>query len=139
MCEKPSYNEATTQTASVSINRTIRVCRYRHPRALLEDKTGHEFIGVVTYRFSKLMKANQTTEITATIVATVFINDWMANFRIPSKVSTDNRPQLTSKFFQDIFAELGVKPLRPKDHPQINGRVKRSNATTVSGLRPYVA
>lgn len=66
----------------------------------------------MTNRFPKLAKATPMTETTAIKVAIVFIKHWIAKFGLPSKVFTDNGPQLTSKFFQEIREELGVKRLK---------------------------
>lgn len=72
---------------------------------LPRTKIGNQFVVVMTNRFSKLTEAIWTTKTTATTVATIFINDWVANYGIPSKIMTDNSPQLTSKFFQEICVE----------------------------------
>lgn len=62
------------------------------------------------------------------------------NFGILLKVLTDNGPQFTSKFFQEIFEELGVKPLTTTEcRPETNGQVERFNATIILRLCHYIA
>lgn len=46
-----------------------------------------------------------------TTVGTIFINDWLANFGIPSKVFADDSRKPTTTGFQVICEELVAKSL----------------------------
>lgn len=92
MHEKPSYNEETTLTATVSSNCIITVCCYQYPWILSKTKADKRFIAVVKGRSSTLTKATLMTRTSSTRVANIFINDWVANFRIMFKALTDIGP-----------------------------------------------
>lgn len=66
---------------------------------LPKTKTGTHFILVMTDLFSNITKATSSTNTTSTTVPTIFVNNWVANFVIPSKFLTAIGPQFTSKFF----------------------------------------
>lgn len=90
--------------------------------------------------FSKLTKATLTTKKTAITVATILINDWIANFGILSRVLIDNGSQLTPKSFQAIHKELRLKLLIVTEYyQQRNGQVNRLKGTIVSRHRHYIA
>lgn len=74
-------------------------------------QAGNQFNVVITGRFRKLIKVKPTAKTTATTVAQVFINDWLASFGIEAKMLTNNGPQLTSTVFQSICTDLQVIPL----------------------------
>lgn len=74
-----------------------------------------------------------------TVAATILIHHRIANFRIPSKVSTDNGAQLVSKVFQAILEELMVNPLTGKKFdPKASVRVQRLYATILLELCYYI-
>lgn len=59
---------------------------------LTEAKDGNEYIVVTTDRYSKPNKVLTTTKTTATRTANIFMEHWVANFRISLTVLTDNFP-----------------------------------------------
>lgn len=73
-------------------------------------KTDRRVIVVIIERLSTVAKSTPTTKTKATTVATIFSNDWIANFGIPSKVLTKNGPLFKFKIIQTFSKELGSKP-----------------------------
>lgn len=62
----------------------------------------------------------------------------MENFAIPSTIVTDERPQITPKFFVAPCKEVGVRTVTtPEYHPQSDGHVKRFDVTMILRLRHY--
>jgi transposase InsO family protein len=52
----------------------------------------------------------------------------------------ENGPHITTKFFQAVCTELGVKKVfTTAHHSQSNGQVERHNRTILAALRGYVA
>lgn len=71
-----------------------------------KTKTSNQFILIMTDRLLKLTKAIPMTNNTATIVATNFIQDWIAKFRILLRSLTEKGPQFMFKWFQAIGKDL---------------------------------
>lgn len=104
-------------------------------RLLSRTNTGDRFIVVIRNRLSKLTQISSTTEMIATIVATFFINGWIARLRVVPMVLPDNRPQLKSQLFQVIYQELGVKSITTTaDDSQSSGKADQFN--TKIALKP---
>lgn len=76
---------------------------------LLNTKPGNQFVFVMTNRYTKRTRAIPTTTTNATTVARIFVEHWVANCGIPSKLLSENRPHFVSKFFVAVFDTLGVK------------------------------
>lgn len=115
--------ELTTNNASSAYYQswTIRVFGHRHTRSVAKRKSGNQFIVIITDWYSKLIKAIWTAQITATAVATIFVDNWIPKFGILETVLTENDPQFTSKVFQAVCAKLRTRPLTTtKYHPQTN-------------------
>jgi transposase InsO family protein len=73
------------------------------------------------------------------VVAKAFCNRWVYVYGPSISLFTDNGPQFTAKFFQDVCAELGVKKtFTTAYHPRTNGQVERYNRTILA-LRAYVS
>lgn len=113
--EKPSYHEGTTQTSTVSTARPLGILAFGILRPLAMTNTGVQFTVVMVNRFLKLNETTPTNRTTATTVTTILINDWLGIFGKPFKVLTNNGPQFTSKFFQEICKKLRIKQLTTKE------------------------
>ncbi|CAN8067637.1 unnamed protein product [Agarophyton chilense] len=102
--------------------------------------TGHEYILVITDRFTKLCREVPLRPTTAPVVARTFLENWAYPYGIPNYLLTDNGPQFVSKFFEEICRALGTKHVTTTAyHPQANGQAERFNKTLVQRLRHYVA
>lgn len=100
---------------------------------LAKTKAGIQLLRRVRGRTLELTKASPTMKKTAAIVRTVFINDYMANPAIASRVMINNSLQLTSRFFQLICEGLVVDPLISTEyHPDATIGVGRFNTMNVS-------
>jgi transposase InsO family protein len=107
---------------------------------LPRTKHGNRFLLVITDRYSKVTKTVPLRVVTALSAARAFLDHWVYAYGAPLSLLTDNGPQFTSKFFQAVCAELGVKKVfTTAYHPQTNGQVERYNRTILSALRGYVA
>lgn len=90
--------------------------------------------------FSKLTRAIPTAEINSAQVVTIFLDNWVIPYEIPSHVLTDSGLQLVSKFFTTLGPFLGVKKFTTTSHhQQTNVQVDRYNKTLVERLCCYVS
>lgn len=79
---------------------------------------------VIANRYSKLTRAIPVAMTTATIVLTIFLNDWRSYYGIPAKLLNKTGPHFASTFYETISVELEITPLTIKEyHPQSNGPV----------------
>ena len=75
----------------------------------------------------------------ASDVAQVFIRDVVRLHGVPNKIISNNDAKLTSKFWKELFAVLGIKLGFNIDyHPQTDGKTKRVNMILEDMLRMYV-
>lgn len=56
-----------------------------------------------------LLREAQEQKKTTNSVASIFANERLLNFWMPSKILRDNGTQLMYKIFQEMFADLVVK------------------------------
>jgi transposase InsO family protein len=96
---------------------------------------GNQYVLCICDRFSKMSAAVAMPEQTASTMAQVFIDRWVAVFGIPITVLTDNCPCFASKFFKVLTNILGVKHVFISAYsPSTDGQVERWNATLVDSL-----
>lgn len=80
-------------------DRTDRVHRLRHIGPFTKKRSGNPYISVVTDRFSTFRKVMPITKLSTTTVAIIFLEHWVRNFRILTKLLTKNGLQFTFKYF----------------------------------------
>ena len=106
---------------------------------LPKAKDGSRYLLVMTDRFSKLTRAVPLKSISALKVAQAFVRHWVLAYGAPARLLSDNGSQFTSKLFQFICTELGIRnAFATTYHPQTNGQVERFNRTILAGLRAFV-
>ena len=90
---------------------------------------------VVTDHFTWYAKAYVTTNQTAHMVAHVFINEDIANYRWPEKILTNQAKDFEGKVFKELCDQALIKKLRTTPyHPQGNGQPERFNCTLLTML-----
>ena len=102
---------------------------------LPKTSRGNQYVLCICDRFSKMSVAVVMPNQTASTMAQVFIDSWVAVFGIPITFLTDNGPCFASKFFKVLTNILGVKHVFTSAYrPSTNGQVERWNATLVDSL-----
>lgn len=100
---------------------------------------GNRFILVIGDRYSKVTQAVPLAEITADNVAHAFVKHWILPYGVPLLVLSDNGSQFAAKFFQAVFAALGIKQLFTSTYdPQCNGQIERFNRVALERFLHYV-
>ena len=84
---------------------------------------------VVVDSFSKMIECfpcNKT--IYAKETAIIFLQDIFSRHGLPEEVISDQGPQFTSSFYQNLYSNLNIKPcLSTAFHPQSDGQTERIN------------
>lgn len=99
----------------------------------------NRYLLVIVDRFTKLTRVVPIGSQDAAVVASAFLDTWVASYGPPETLLTDNGPQLASTYFRGVCGLLGIKHVTSTTyHPQTQGQVERFNRTIVAQLRTYV-
>ena len=106
---------------------------------LPKTSQGHQYLLVISDRFTKLVGTIPLCRITSLIVAQSFSSGWVYIYGPPRVLLSDNGTQFTSKFFKEICDTMSIKQVFTSAyHPQTNGQVERFNRTILAQLRAFV-
>ncbi|PZC79258.1 hypothetical protein B5X24_HaOG216524 [Helicoverpa armigera] len=101
----------------------------------LAESSGKRYIITMIDRETRWPEAVPVAEITAKVVAEVFLNTWIARFGCPNTITTDQGRQFESDLFIALTKSLGIKKTRTTSyHPQSNGLVERWHRTMKTAL-----
>lgn len=107
---------------------------------VLKTRLNNQFVMVMTDRYTKGTKSVPTRKTNAKAVTCIILEQWVVNFRIRSKLLTDNGPQFVSNIFAVGSSQLGAKNnTNTECHSHANSKAKQSNLILVSPLRSYVS
>lgn len=101
---------------------------------------GHEYVMVITDRFSKLTRAVPMGRVKSIDCASVLLDYWIAAYGLPDRILSDGGPQFTAKFWSQVCNLLSVEPkITTMSRPQTDGQTERFNRTMGRILDHYVA
>lgn len=91
-------------------------------------------------RYTKLTKAIPNSKTNATTIARIFLEKWVANYGILSKLLSDNGPKFAEKFFMEVCSTLGVDniPITQYQRPT-NSQAEHFHSTLISRLLRYAS
>jgi len=101
---------------------------------------GLRFILVITYRFTKLVRAIPMDGTSAGDCASVVLDYWVGAYGPPDRLLSDGGPQFTSHFWGQVCNLLSIEPkVTSTSHPQTNRQTVRFNRAMHTILNHYVA
>ncbi|CAH8547892.1 unnamed protein product, partial [Schistosoma intercalatum] len=101
----------------------------------LPPSNGFTYIFTAVYRFTRWPIACPIKDISAENVAAVFLDRWIANFGVPSTVTSDRGSQFQSHLFNEFTRILGIHHITTTAyHPAANGLVERFHRQLKSSL-----
>jgi len=107
---------------------------------LAKTAAGHEYIMIITDRFSKLVRAIPTGQIRAVDCASVLLDNWIGAYGPPDRVLSDGGPQFTAQFWHQVCNLLSVEAkVTTSSRPQTNGQAERLNRKMGRILDHYAA
>lgn len=143
MCELRQERKSIEiyETAPViSVMQTTRMCSHECPKKLFDNYAGNPMVIVMIDRFSSLMLEVPIANTSAKEVASIFLDNCIVRFGIPSYVLPDDCLHFVSKFFEAFSWYLGVNHVTTTSYqPQTNTQIEWYNKTIVAGLRQYAA
>ena len=92
----------------------------------MPDSNGHSHLLTAVDRFSRWPVAVPIADITAATVADAFAQGIVANYGVPSSITTDNGSQFSSAIWTQLMRTWGIKShFTTAYHPESNGLVER--------------
>ncbi|XP_064470148.1 uncharacterized protein K02A2.6-like [Ornithodoros turicata] len=97
---------------------------------------GFRYLLTVVDRFTRWPGATPISDITASTVASAFLNSWVARFVVPATMITDQGRQFESRLFAHLTRLFGLHRIRATAyHPQANGMVEPLNRDLKAALK----
>ena len=88
-----------------------------------ENKT---YLFTIVDRFTRWPECYLLSDITATTIAKVFVEEYVSRFGCPLRITTDRCRQFTSRLFDELTKLLGTHHITTTAyHPRANGMVER--------------
>lgn len=107
---------------------------------LTKTKRGYDAIIVIVDKLTKMAHfIPTTTTVSATQVATLFMNEIVRYHGLPSSIVSDRDARFTSSFWKSLWKLCGTKlNMSTAFHPETDGQTERMNRTLEQMLRSYV-
>ena len=100
---------------------------------------GKKYVLVVSDYFSKWTECYPMSNMEASTVARLLVEQLFTRFGVPDQLHSDQGRQFESKLFAEICDLLQIDKTRTTPyHPQSDGMVERFNKTLCSMLRAYI-
>jgi len=107
---------------------------------LTKTAAGHEYIMVITDRFSKLVRTIPMGQTRAVDCASVLLDYWIGAYGAPDRVLSDGGPLFTAQLWHQVCNLLSVESkVTTPSRPQTNGQAELFNWTMGRILDHYVA
>lgn len=95
---------------------------------LPKTKYGNQYLFVLTYRYMKQAMVLPGTTVASMSIATVFVDNWVTQYGIPTYFLTDGRLLFLSKFLAAVAACFKIKQWTTTTHyPKTSRQAKGLN------------
>ena len=92
----------------------------------LTPSNGFKYLLTIVDRFSRWPVAIPIKDITVETIADAFAHGWVANYGVPSSITTDRGSQFLSAAWTQLMTTWGIKShTTTAYHPEANGMVER--------------
>ena len=124
---------------TIKANHPFQIVTWDIMGPLPTSETGFKYILVVTDVFTKWVEAFPLKSTGAETLATVFVDEVVSRFGVPSQLHSDQGANFCSAIIDAMCRQLGIERSRTTAyHPQGNGQVERFNRTLESMLAKVV-
>ena len=125
---------------TIRANHPFQIVTWDIMGPLPTSDTGFKYILVITDVFTKWVEAFPLKTTVAETLASVFVNEVVSRFGVPSQLHSDQGANFCSEVINAMCRQLGIERSRNTAyHPQGNGQVERFNRTLESMLAKVVA
>ena len=102
----------------------------------LPPDRGYSYLLTMLDRKTRWFEVIPLKSISADIVASSLVNNWISRYGVPKAIITDRGTQFESDLFKNLSEKLGINHLRTTAyHPQTNGMLERFHRTLKTSLR----
>ena len=102
----------------------------------LPPSRGYRYILTLKDRSTRFVQGVPLVSPTSESIAEAFMLHWTALFGIPSIVTSDQGPNLTSELFRGLQDQLGIQvDYSPIYYPQANGLIERSHQSLKNSIK----
>jgi len=101
---------------------------------------GHQFILVITDRFTKPVRAIPMDGTWTVVCASAVLEHWVGAYGPPDRLLSEGGPQFTRHFWGKVCNLLSIEPkVTSPSHPQTIEQTERFNRTMHTILNHFVA
>ena len=101
---------------------------------------GNRYILTVVDHFSKHVEAYPLPDQETTIIARIFLNEFVSRYGVPYVIHTDQGSNFESNLIKELCKLFNIAKTRTSPyHPQCDGQVERMNRTIIELLKLNVS
>lgn len=93
---------------------------------ILKNSQNYRYLCTFIDRATRWIEAVPLQDINAETVARAFVDEWVARYGVPLRLTSDRRAQFTSELFEELIKLLVTRQIRTTAYnPKANGAIER--------------